>query len=503
MSAPTIIACPAGFFQNDTTTPATVGDLDSAVQAAIDNVNGALTSETNAAASATAAAASATAAAGSANAASTSATAASNASTNAAASLTSVTTQATNAAASASSASNSASSASTSQTAAAGSASNAATSATAAANSATAAATSETNAAASATSAAASVSTLPATTGNALKMVRVTSAANAYEARTPVQVVGDLGLSRADVGRNRLHNSLFQIAQRGTGAFTANGAYTLDRWQMAFTLDTMSVTQAALSDADRTAIGDEEAQYGLQNVFVGNSGASAVDQVLQKIENVRKLAGKTVTVSFWAKANAGTPKLGVGMIQSFGTGGSPSGSVASTGQSVTLSTSWMQYTLSFTLAALTGKTLGTNGDHHTQLNFYYSSGTTNAATAGSPGVQSGTVTLWGVQLEVGSVATPLEKPDLQQDVAKCQRFFQTGTCEVAGYSVGSVTLAYYVMLPTLMRGSPTITLSNQAYTNANTATATSATATGFAFGVASTATGGVVGAANFTASADL
>ena len=41
------------------------------------------------------------------------------------------------------------------------------------------------------------------------------------------------------------------------------------------------------------------------------------------------------------------------------------------------------------------------------------------------GVQSGSIAIWGVQLEIGSVATPLEKPDPQQDLAKCQRFYQT------------------------------------------------------------------------------
>lgn len=46
------------------------------------------------------------------------------------------------------------------------------------------------------------------------------------------------------------------------------------------------------------------------------------------------------------------------------------------------------------------------------------------ARAGLIGVQSYTLQLWGVQLEIGSVATALEMPDPQQDLAKCQRFYQ-------------------------------------------------------------------------------
>ena len=48
-----------------------------------------------------------------------------------------------------------------------------------------------------------------------------------------------------------------------------------------------------------------------------------------------------------------------------------------------------------------------------------------ATRAGNIGVQSGTVYLWGVQLEIGSVATPLDYGGTpQQQLAQCQRFFQ-------------------------------------------------------------------------------
>ena len=63
-----------------------------------------------------------------------------------------------------------------------------------------------------------------------------------------------------DVGRNLLHNPLFNVAQRGAGPFTT-GMFTLDRWQMAVVGagGSMNVQQMQLVDAARAQIGDEQA----------------------------------------------------------------------------------------------------------------------------------------------------------------------------------------------------------------------------------------------------
>lgn len=229
-----------------------------------------------------------------------------------------------------------------------------------------------------------------------------------------------------DVGRNLLHNPLFNVAQRGAGPFTLS-QYTVDRWNGGYAgSDTASYTQQSLADADRAAIGDEAAAYSLQNVFVGSAVAGSYQSLHQPIEGVRRLSGKTVIVSFWAKAASGTPRIGINILQNFGTGGSPSGAlwVLATGIAVTISTAWTRYSATIAIPSSTGKTLGTNRDDVHDINFWFSSSAGTNALAGNIGVQSGTVQLWGVQLEIGSVATPLEKPDLRYDLANCQRFYQ-------------------------------------------------------------------------------
>jgi hypothetical protein len=268
-----------------------------------------------------------------------------------------------------------------------------------------------------------------------------------------------------DVGRNLLHNPLFNIAQRGAGPWTANFAYTLDRWILLLNTDAASINEPTLTDADRTQIGDEAALRSLRNIFTGNAAAAAYNRVTQPIEGVRRLSGKTVTVSFWASSTT-TLKLGISLDQLFGTGGSPSAAVNGNGQAVTLSTTWTRYSLTFALPSVASMTLGTNGDDSTNLSFWYSSGATNAARSGSIGVQAGTVGIWGVQLEVGSVATPLEKLDPQQDLAKCQRFYAIGSIAwVSGSVAAGTAIGAPFSLPVSMRVTPTLTYADTGSNN--------------------------------------
>ena len=305
-----------------------------------------------------------------------------------------------------------------------------------------------------------------------------------------------------DTGRNKIHNPLFSIAQRGPGPFTASGIYALDRWCTYIATDTASFLQYAATDTDRSQIGDEAANLFLTNTFTGNAAAAACNIIFQRIEGARRLANRTVTVSFYAQAST-TQKLGVSVDQNMGTGGTPSADVLGNGQAVQLSAGWARYSLPFVLPSLAGKTLGTAGNDYTTLNFWYSSGATNATRSGNVGVQSGIINIWGVQVEIGSVATPLEKPD--RDLANCQRFFQTGALQVYGYGfAANAPLSSMLGLPVSMRASPTVvtpTWTTQTNTTAPALAVLSASA--LLASVQAAAAGSVNLAGSFTASADL
>ena len=306
------------------------------------------------------------------------------------------------------------------------------------------------------------------------------------------------------IGRNLIHNPLFNVAQRGAGPW-AGIQYTLDRWLCAYTTDTGAVAQAALADTDRTAIGDEAAQFTASVSFTGNVAAGADTRFVHNIENIRRLGGKTVTLSFYALASSAGLKLGANIGQQFGTGGSPSAAVYGNGQAVTLAagTAWARYSLTFTVPSASGKTLGTNGDHYTSLTFWFSSGATNNVQAGSIGVQSGTINIWGVQLEIGSVATPLEKPDPRYDLSNCQRFYQTGFAQLNAYNTAGNTTAISVPMVPQMRAAPSIVISNPVYSNTSGAIAQPGDKTAFVAYATVLATGQSSWSYNFAASADL
>jgi hypothetical protein len=254
-----------------------------------------------------------------------------------------------------------------------------------------------------------------------------------------------------NVGRNLLLNPMLLVQQRGQGPWTTT-SYTADGWQMGWNAatDTNTVNIITLTDADRAAIGDEAAIYAFQTLTNGSATAGGYSQLGLHVEGVRPIAGKTVTVSFWARANSGTPAVGVGLDQIFGTGGTPSGLTSVNGTAVALSTTWTRYHVTMTIPSAAGKTVGTNGDDSTQVTFWFSSSATYAARSGI-GVQSNTFFLWGVQCEIGTVMTQLEKLNLQIEFAKCQRYYQTGAAQLNSYGAAGGSAVASWALPVAMR----------------------------------------------------
>jgi len=266
-----------------------------------------------------------------------------------------------------------------------------------------------------------------------------------------------VGTTQGNVGRNLIHNSMFNVQQRGAGPWTTS-VYTADRWRAGTVLDTVSFVVAPFNDEARAMIGDETAAQFLSNTFTGNAGASAQNYIDQCIEGVRRLSGKTVTVSLWVASSSPSLKLGANIYMHTGSGGSPTGAVwaSATGVALPTTASYVRVSFTMTLPSLSGAVLGSNRDDSVILRLHYSSGATNNAVTGNIGVQSGTINIWGVQLEIGSVATPLEKPDPQVELANCQRFYATFAvitlCPVATSINGH---AAYVAHPVTMHHTPT------------------------------------------------
>lgn len=315
-------------------------------------------------------------------------------------------------------------------------------------------------------------------------------------------------VTTGNVGRNLIHNGMFNVQQRGVGPFTTNNVITADRWKLVFSNDTgVQANIGTMTSGAIAAIGDESAVYNLTVGTTGNSAANAFTEITQGIEIVKRLAGKTITISFWATASVAGFKLGLNGYCFYGTGGSPSSPVSwqTPGIAVTLTTGWARYSVTFTVPSSIGKTLGTDvGSDSNTLQIFLSSSTTNGPSAGNIGVQTGTVQLWGVQLEIGSVATPLEKIEYADDLRHCQRFYFAGRLQTWGYvSTASSPFGQAMSFPVTLRGSPSVAFNTTSYSNAASLTLANADTTHLALYAVASGVGGVWFDTRFTASADL
>ena len=261
--------------------------------------------------------------------------------------------------------------------------------------------------------------------------------------------------------KNKILNGDFYINQRAFTSNTTTGAYNFDRFLEVNSGGTVTVTPQLFTAGAAPVSGYEATNY-VRVVTASQSAAGDYALFGQKIEDVRTLAGQTATVSFWAKAASGTPKIGVALDQYFGTGGAASATITNAAATQTLTTSWVRYSFTITVPSISGKTIGTANNSSLSLYIVTSTGATLVA-AGYPntGIQNITADIWGVQVEAGSVATAFQTATgtFQGELAACQRYLPklTVTSSIVGM-VTSTTQSYYSFkLPVTARVAPTST----------------------------------------------
>jgi hypothetical protein len=130
-------------------------------------------------------------------------------------------------------------------------------------------------------------------------------------------------------------------------------------------------------------------------------------------------------MTFWAKANA-AKNLSIEIVQSFGSGGSPSASVNTFVQKIAIGTAWAKYTVPITVPSISGKTIGTDGAHTSSLAvvLWMSAGSALATRTDTLGIQTGTFDFAQMQFEEGKLATKFEERPVGLELAMCQRYFE-------------------------------------------------------------------------------
>jgi len=261
--------------------------------------------------------------------------------------------------------------------------------------------------------------------------------------------------------KNYIINGNFDIWQRGTSQ-TSAGYGSDDRWVNHHNGSTKTHSQQAFT-LGQTDVPNEP-KYFSRTVVTSVAGAANYCDKSQKIESVRTLAGKTATLSFYAKADA-AKNIAVAFSQYFGTGGSPSTAINDIGVTTcALTTAWQKFTITVNLPSIAGKTLGTNNDDALLVAFYFDAGSNYNALTNSLGQQSGTFDIAQVQLEEGSVATNFEYRPIGEELALCQRYYEklSSAISLAAYVLSSVAGDCMVEWKTQKRSIPSVGISTGA-----------------------------------------
>jgi len=276
--------------------------------------------------------------------------------------------------------------------------------------------------------------------------------------------------------KNRIINGDMRIDQRNAGAsvtLTAGGIYTVDRWQ-------------GVEDTDgaMTAQQDTSTPAGFINsVKCTTTTADGTLTTTQNVQFRQAIEGLNVADLAWGTANAKTVTLSFWVRSSLtGTfGGSLRNSAVNRSYpftySISVADTWEQK--SVTIAGDTSGTwLTTNGIGVT-LTFSLGAGPDRVGTAGAwaganytgatgetsvIGTLNATWYITGVQLEVGSVATPFERRPYGTELMLCQRYYWVYTSSnnyigiLQAYS-SSAVYGVLVNIPVTMRATPSVSQS--------------------------------------------
>lgn len=222
--------------------------------------------------------------------------------------------------------------------------------------------------------------------------------------------------------KNKIINGNFDIWQRATSQ-TSNNYGSDDRWNNTHELSTKTHSRQAFTIGQSDVPGNP--RYYSRTVVTTAGSAAARTMKQQAIERVETLAGETVTVSFYAKADS-VLNLALDLVQSFGLGGSAAVQGIGT-KKFTLSTSWAKYTQTVTLPSVSGKTLSGLDDDGLLLRLWFDAGSDWNSITDSLGNQSGTFDIARVQLEPGPTATNFDERALMTEWDLCQRYYEKNT----------------------------------------------------------------------------
>jgi hypothetical protein len=322
---------------------------------------------------------------------------------------------------------------------------------------------------------------LTSTTGTGTTVALSASPTFTGTVTTPGVTFSDSSLQTAAASpyvlKNRIINGSMLINQRGTQTgIGASSGYGVDRWLLGresgsqaarFTLANQALTT---SDLPFTQDGQTYCQKISTTTASGGISASYSNYITQRIEgfNIADVGygtanAKTLTLSFWAKTDGQT---GVMSVSFYAT------SNRNYIQSVNITNAWQKFTLSFP-GDTAGGTLTADNSSQLQVmfvlsagsNFYATANQWNSGYANAVSTQadltnstSNALYLTGVQLEIGTSATPFERRLYNQELANCQRYFVKTDVLGNGVAVNGSNVTLLSQMPVTMRANPSVSV---------------------------------------------
>jgi hypothetical protein len=280
--------------------------------------------------------------------------------------------------------------------------------------------------------------------------------------------------------RNLIINGDMQVAQRGTSVtgITTTEYYTADRWRLAVQSGgtwTMNVESSAPTNTEfrksANVICTTAVTLGTANVALLNYRFEGQD--LQGIKKGTS-AAESLTVSFWVKSS----NTGTYICELFENDNSRQISKSYT---IDTANTWEKKTITFP-PDTTGQ-LDSDNEFSLQLSLWllagtdYTSGTLNDTTwasltnvnriVGQLNLANAVGNYWaitGVQMEIGSTATPFERRPFGTELALCQRYYWRASLvgnqfDVLASAQTATQISVYTKYPVEMRAVPTVVAS--------------------------------------------
>ena len=277
--------------------------------------------------------------------------------------------------------------------------------------------------------------------------------------------------------RNLIINGAMTVAQRGTQStsITLSNYYVVDRYYFGIgSLGTWTIDQSTDAPDDFS----KSLKYTCTTADA-TPAAGDIALILYNIEaqNLQHLGfgtsnAKPLVLSFWVKSNK-TGDASISLMQP-----DASNRLFSTSYNISAADTWEYKTIQ--IPADTGGTIDDDNDKGLRIDWYLNSGSTfsngsyqtwgvvnnanrNVSNLGVGGAVNDYFQITGVQLEVGSKATPFEHRSYGQELALCQRYYQIirrnpGSVAMrigVGQAINSNDVEIVIPFPTTMRAAPT------------------------------------------------